>query len=235
MLTVLTTARTGSNYFCDAVDMGFSNINVHYEIYNKDCCYLGRDQSVRNALFATYSRNDLHNVVRDDPVAFVTHLQAACKEDYMLFKLFVDHLSPEHTRALLSQSTRVIVLKRNFLDSFISNEKAKQVGAYSLVSTTNVKITFDTETYRKYKGYYDALYVSYETFLQENKIPHAVVHYTDFCENPTATMQSIFHGLDVRPNPQPGTVTFSKQDTSEDYQDKIDNYQEFLDIFSTEK
>ena len=40
LVTNICYARTGSNYFSQLLDYSFPNINAHYELFNKQQCYM---------------------------------------------------------------------------------------------------------------------------------------------------------------------------------------------------
>ena len=129
LITVITISRTGSNYFCDLVEKSFTNINVSYELFNKRECVIG---DLNFPLYDKFKHNydnvplkDLHTKIKDDPLQLLKNISEHCKEESVLFKLFYDHLPLEQTQEIIANSSCIIFLKRDFLDRFISNEKAK--------------------------------------------------------------------------------------------------------------
>uniref|UniRef100_A0A6C0I038 Sulfotransferase domain-containing protein n=1 Tax=viral metagenome TaxID=1070528 RepID=A0A6C0I038_9ZZZZ len=238
LITVLTIARSGSNYFCDFIEKIFENINVNYELFNKNNCYANK--KIKNKLIEIYENEKLNEEIINDPFKLLTHISDICEENNILFKLFLDHLNEIETENILSKSSFVIILKRNYLDSFISNEKALKLNNFSLISTTYEKILFNFKIYEKQKKYFEKLYEKYENFIKENKIPYVIINYEDFhklnLEQQKQYMKQIFDEKMPENNiilkDKINKLFYTKQDTSHSYKDKIINYEEFENYFS---
>jgi len=239
LITILTTARSGSNYFCECIEKSFEDINVNYELFNKNICCL--HNKLKKPISAIYdiSFDNLHVKIKDNPYQLIERIKQSVSENNILFKLFLDHLSSNETENILIKSKMVIILKRNVLDMFISNEKALLVNRYSEINTTDIKIRFDCKQYENIKAYYEKLFKIYDIFLKKNNIPYIVIHYEEFhtltLKEQKLNMKNIWdtyipgNCINIVKNEKP--ITFFKQDISNDYKDKIINYTEFLEYF----
>lgn len=164
----------------------------------------------------------------------INNIKSICYESNVLYKLFLDHANESDTKTILSQSSMVIILKRNFLDIYISNEKAKLLKTWSNKTTNGINIVFDCKQYENEKVYYEQLYNLYETYLQDSSIPYVMIQYEDFhklsLQEQKVYVQDIV-ALDLHDTHR--DFCYIKQDTTTDYRDKIVNYEEFQDYFQT--
>lgn len=239
LITILTTARTGSNYFCEYIEKSFEDINVNYELFNTGVCCL--NHKLKKPISALYdiSFQNLHIKIKDNPYQLIDTIAHNITENNILFKLFLDHLSQNETENILIKSKMVIILKRNFVDMFISKQKAVLLNKYSQINTTDIKIIFDFKEYENIKAYYEKLFVVYDIFLKKNNIPFVVINYEEFhtlsLKEQQLFMKNIWdtyipeNAINIIKNATP--ITFFKQDISNDYKDKISNYTEFLEYF----
>jgi len=242
LITVITISRTGSNYFCDLVEKSFTNIHVSYELFNKNECYIG-DFKLYNKFKDNYDNvplKELYTKIKDNPLQLLKNISQHCKEESFLFKLFYDHLSLEQTKEIITNSSCIIFLKRDFLDRFVSNEKARNLNEYSCIDTTHKKIFFDKKEYQRKRVYYDTLETKIYDIVKECSIPSIDIHYETFHSLDTHLQrlflqQNVFDkyvsevGITIRENPSP--PRFFKQDLTSCYEEKIENYPEFEEYF----
>jgi LPS sulfotransferase NodH len=238
LVTILTIARTGSNYFCELIEKNFTDINVSYELFNNKYCYI--NDNLYNKISKIYeSSGNLHEKIKDNPFDLLINISNTCHENNICFKLFLDHLNSIESNKILMNSSLVIILKRNYLDSYISNEKAIQLKKYSNINTDNIKIHFDINNFNHSKKKYDDLYEIYLKYILENNISYIEINYEDFHKlnllEQQIFMQKIFdekiRNNTIKINKNHNSMTFFKQDTSENYKDKIINYTEFVEYF----
>ena len=231
LITVLCVARSGSNFFCDFIDKCFQDVCVNYELFNKFVCC--PKVGLTEELKTLYNCENLHEVISlSPPMQLINNIKSICDESNVLFKLFLDHLNESDTKTILSQSSIVIILKRNFLDIYISNEKAMLLKTWSKKSTNDIRIVFDYKQYENQKVYYEKLYNLYETYLQDSSIPYVTIQYEDFHKLSLQEQKVYVRDIvalnlrDTHPD-----FCYEKQDTTTDYRDKIVNYEEFQDYF----
>lgn len=239
LITTLTFARTGSNYFCEFIYNNLTNINVNFELFNNKYCCI-KNNEIFQQITSLYGGSDnLCEKVKHDPYKLITDIQNLSTEKNVFFKLFLDHLNVEHTENILSKSSFIILLKRNYLDAFISNQKAKKINKYSIASTTNIQIEFDFKKYENNTKYITTLYEKYKSFIIQNKIPFIIIDYDDFhilnFSEQKIYIKKIFDKYlpnnDIYIKENSGSIKFIKQDLSHFYKDKIINYPEFVDYY----
>jgi len=238
LITILTIARTGSNYFCELIEKYFTDINLSYELFNNSVCYINTNMFDKISKIYEASGN-LHEKIKDNPFDLLINISNTCDENNICFKLFLDHLNSIESNKILMNSSLVIILKRNYLDSYISNEKAIQLKKYSNINTDNIKIHFNINNFNHSKKIYDDLYESYLKYILENNISYIEINYEDFHKlnllEQQIFIQKIFdekiqnNTIKINNNDEP--LSFFKQDTSTNYKDKIINYEEFSAYF----
>jgi len=238
LITLLSIPRTGSNYFCNFIDKSFKNISVNYELFNKSKCYI-RNNLYQEISLLYDSSGDLHEKLKDDPFQLLVNISNVCQEENIMFKLFLDHLTMDKSTKILSYSSLVLFLKRDYLDVYISNEKASLLNKYSNIDTTNIKIKFDHCKYEKKINYNNKYYQLLRDFIIENNIPYVDIHYDSFhklnIKEQQLFLKDVFDkyltGNNIQMNENIGEIGFFKQDLSSSYEDKIENYEEFLEFF----
>ena len=110
-------------------------------------------ESFRLSLNIT-NQTKLVNLARNYPFHFIYQLRDIGKENILVYKIFPDHLPDYKVQKLLDISDLVIVNQRNFVDTFISLEKAKELVQQNIpnpwikVDTTNLKIYFEPEKFK---------------------------------------------------------------------------------------
>jgi hypothetical protein len=242
LITLLTIPRTGSNYFCNFTDKSFKNISVNYELFNTDICYVR--YNLRKKIWLLYDASDnLHEKVKDDPFQLLVNISNVCEEENIMFKLFLDHLKINDSQKILLNSSLIIFLKRDYLDVYISHEKAKLLNEFENIDTTNIKINFDPLNYESKNNYYNNYYHILRDFIIENNIPYVDIHYDSFhklnVKEQQMFLKDIFDkyliGNNIQFKEKVDPLHFFKQDRSYSYREKIENYDEFLEYFSKQK
>jgi hypothetical protein len=91
--------------------------------------------------------DSLRKKIVDNPVEYIRRLRAIDEATVPTFKIFPDHLSSEGLRAVIADAHGVVLLTRNLLQSFISNEVAMQVGVFGGIDTSTQRIAFEPERF----------------------------------------------------------------------------------------
>lgn len=249
LITVLSIPRTGSNYFCNLIENSFTNINVTYELFHPDKCYINNNNNNNKDLYDKISllydvsgdlrHNNLHEKIKNDPYQLIKNIKNVCNEENILFKLFLDHLPIENAKEILLNSSLIVFLKRKFLDTFISDEKGYLLKKYSNVDTTNIKIEFKPKHYEKKLNHINKYYNIFKNFILENEISYIEIDYDDFHQLNLKEQQRFLkkmfdiylHGNNIQMNENVINIEVFKQDRSQCYEDKIENYEEFKKYF----
>ena len=140
---------------------------------------------------------------------------------------------------MLDISDLVIVNQRNFVDTFISLEKAKELVQQNIpnpwikVDTTNLKIYFEPEKFKLEKEKYENWYDRNLFHIQKKNIPFVRLNYESFHQLNNLEKQKFLQAIWLKYLPPDLTVIeekdsemLEKQDTSQTYLDKISNYEE---------
>ena len=102
-------------------------------------------EPVNNRL-GNYPRS-LRQRVTDSPLNYIESIQQEISQEYLLFKIFPQHLLDDKLKLLIEHSDHVIYFLRNVLHSFISNEIAKKLNCYGGVDTSGIKVAFTPEAF----------------------------------------------------------------------------------------
>lgn len=135
--------RTGSNLFEEMMAQN-ANISMHGELFNPSfikkkntLSYLGFDLSRRE-----HAPFDLIRAIQEDSAP---HLAG--------FRLFYEHDTRVLRHVLQDPGCAKIILRRNLLDSYVSQKIAQETGQWKLASIfrrKSAKITFDLQEFRQY-------------------------------------------------------------------------------------
>jgi len=241
LVTIIGHARTGSNYLCKLIEESFPDIVSHYELFNKQECHI--NLNYKDKLELHYNTDKLHSVAHETPLEFLDTVINLSDKKIVSHKIFPEHMTLDTAKKIVDKSKMIFVVKRNFIDVYISKKRAilmleNHSNPWINVDTTNLKIDFDKEEFITQKNIYEEWYrIMTECLITRGK-PYCVLYYDEF------------HTLDIK-----GQQTFIKekmeqfingeclnltvtevehvlkqQDSSLDYKTKLNNYSEFMDF-----
>jgi len=153
-LVVLSFARSGSTHLMSLLRL-VTPLRVYMEIFHyrleimKDGLGADAERIFREMPQAAAGDDSvaLRKKIVDAPVDYVRRLRAIDPATIPTFKVFPEHLSSEGLRAVIADARGVVLLTRNLLQSFISNEVAMQVGVFGGLDTSAQRIAFDPERF----------------------------------------------------------------------------------------
>lgn len=253
IVTIIGYPRTGTNYLLCFIRKYFPHFNVNFEIFNPQQCFMNEDYIQEMLDSFTLSPNvtsesKLVNLAHNYPFHFINQLRDIGEEKILIYKIFPEHLPEFKVRKLLFVSDLVILNERNFVDTFISLEKAKELVRQNIpnpwikVDTTNLKIHFGPEKYKLEKEKHDSWFNKNLSYVREKNIPFVRLSYESFHELKILEKQKMLQGIWLKHFPEELTIIrekdselLEKQDTNRKYQDKIYNYLEFNLYFKKEK
>ena len=237
IVTILGYPRTGTNYLLCFIRKYFPHFNVNFEIFNPEKCFMNESympqmlDSFRLSLNIT-NQSKLVNLARNYPFHFINQLRDIGDEKILIYKIFPDHLPHYKVEKLLDISDLVIVNQRNFVDSFISLEKAKELVIQNIpnpwikVDTTNLKIYFEPEKFMLEKEKYENWYDINLFHIQKKNIPFVRLNYESFHQLNNLEKQKFLQAIWLKYLPPDLTVIeekdsemLEKQDTSQTYLD----------------
>ena len=136
---------------------------------------------------------------------------------------------------VIKHSEFVFLLKRNFIDVYISYKKAKKINIYTKIDTSNIKIDFNINEYEKQKADYEKYFEEIEKYCNLYKIKYYIIDYDELHgmkEDKILFIKNIIEKqLKIKLTLEK-TGIMIKQDTSTDYKDKINNYDVFKQYIS---
>lgn len=255
LVTVLAHERTGTNYFLGFINNKFKNIICNYEVFNPGKCYLLPQflTALKNNNY-NVEQNHLQKISKKNPVKFLKTLLNLCEEKIMFHKIFPSHLDINQVYKIIDTSQFIFILKRNFIDVYISlqkclylvNEWSKTKDNYppgyniwANSNTTNIKITFDPEDFEKKKEKYDNWYQSIEKYLKKINKKFDIIYYETFHKLSNEEKKIYLKNRLLLSIPEDllefddntRILPFFKQDLETNYQNKITNYTDFKKYF----
>ena len=241
LVTIIGHARTGSNYLCKLIEESFPDVVSHYELFNKQMCHVNLNYKKR--LENHYKTDNLHRVAANNPNDFLETVINLSDKDIISHKIFPEHMTLENAKEIVTKSRMCFVVKRNFIDVYISKKRAilmteTHSNPWIDVDTTNFKIDFNSDEFIKQKQEYDEWYRNMTNFLIAIGKPYTTLYYDEFHildikgqqELIKEKMEQFINGESLNLNVNRVEEVLKKQDKSLDYKTKINNYNDFMDF-----
>ena len=241
LVTIIGYARTGSNYLCKLIEESFPDIVSHYELFNKQKCHINLDYKDR--LEKYYKTDNLHKVADNKPLDFLDTVINLSGKNIVSHKIFPEHLTLENAKKIINKSRMVFIVKRNFIDVYISKKRAilmteTHSNPWIDVDTTNFKIDFNRDEFISQKRDYDEWYRNMTDYLITTGKPYTTLYYDEFHtldikgqqELIKEKMEQFINGESLNLNVTSVREVLKKQDSSLDYKTKLNNYSEFMDF-----
>lgn len=100
-------------------------------------------------------RDTIREYALQEPLAYLDKIKVLAQEigkHTVIFKVFPGHLRDvEKLAEVISVSDAMIKLRRNTLQSYISNKKAIKVGTYANVDTSGIDVDFNAEEFQNWR------------------------------------------------------------------------------------
>ena len=242
LITIVSYARTGSNYLCKLIEESFPNIVSHYELFNKQKCHI--NEYYKEILEEHYKTPYLHEIADKNPIEFLDTVIDKCEKFVLSHKIFPEHLDLNDAFKIVDKSDFVFINKRSFIDVYISKKRAlKMLETHSNpwieVDTTGFKIDFDGDEFLREARIYNKWFMDVTEYIVKSGKPYTIINYDCFHSKDEESQQDFLKEklgesipeefLDFNTN----IYTLNKQDTSLDYSTKINNYAEFIEFISS--
>ena len=241
LVTILGHARTGSNYLCKLIEESFPDVVSHYELFNKQMCHINLDYKDR--LEKHYKTDNLHKVANNNPLDFMETVINLSDKNIVSHKIFPEHITLENAKKIVNRSRMIFVVKRNFIDVYISKKRAIMMtdthnNPWIDVDTTNFKIDFNRDEFISQKRDYDEWYRNMTDYLITTGKPYTTLYYDEFHslnikgqqELIKEKMERFINGECLNLNVNSVREVLKKQDKSLDYKTKVNNHKEFMDF-----
>lgn len=245
LITIITHARSGSNYLCNLIEKSFDNINSNYEIFNKQKCYIN-EKNINKILkeYNLENSNDLNLLVHKNPLNFLENVIKLSNEPIISHKIFSEHLDFNYINLIINKSDFLIILKRKFIDIYISKKRAIEMQKYHdnpwiNINTTDYKIDFDKNEYENQLNNYNDWFKKINKTIKLNNKNYVIIDYDRFFnlniedqinlinkELSKSIPNYLLNYIEINKN-----NLLQKQDKSNDYITKINNYKDFFNYF----
>lgn len=227
-IVIIAYARSGSTLLCGLLDT-FSDAKVYREIFHYHLATirqsLGGDADAILGQ-SEMSDKDQRTAVALNPKAYLDKIGALNVGASFVFKAFNGHLPPKSLKTVIEGSEAVIVLRRNLVHSFISNEIANARQVWGGAETSSDEVTFDAQKFFSYcRGILEFQKTALE-IASAASIKTLEICYEDIAE-PELGQQNVLSvmdelGISRRPNPQPRLIP-RRQDARRFASDKVTN------------
>jgi hypothetical protein len=169
-VVIVSSPRSGTNFFCECLADLDQNLGL-FEVFNKGGLYGGRQGSVLGT-FSKHLERRIRDVsdpallefVHDSPIDALNIIgRAAAADGYSTFsyKIFPKQVAEGAFGQILhAERTRVVVIVRQRLDTFISYQKARQADVWKNQSTEDILPTIDVKAFLKWAKRLDTWYES---------------------------------------------------------------------------
>lgn len=259
IIIIISTERSGTNFFCDFIGKAFTNVNSNFELFpkqnekNNNTVHL----SYKSAKYLIKVYNIDYNIKHENVMMEITkHMKNMKKTDIIKkicevpgfnifsFKIFQNQVTEEELDEIIKMSSFCIFLKRNPVDRYVSFIKAIESGHWDKVNNSDQKIIFDIERYEWETGITTKFINNATNICKKNKIQIANIYYETFFELSLREMQDYLHykiflkkfwdsDIDLI-NTSQIILNFTRQDNETDISKKIINYDEVKDFIAKE-
>ena len=249
LFVLVANRRTGSNYLMKVFD-SFPDIEFFGEVYHWDTVWMPPNRKKEYVKWLKDTKNidinigdkpfedqELVKFNHRDPEHFLNFLTLTTKKKYAGFKIFPEHLSWQKLETHLLSNTNItkIILRRNLLDVYISDEILQQTQHSQGYDTSNIKIKIDCVDFKKWYFDTQSYYSRIELYLKNSSQPYSELSYEDIhsYNNNEEKVNFIYswlnkHDFDIKSKPQASEYT-KKQDRRTDSLRKVENAQELTD------
>lgn len=235
--------RTGSNYLMRVFD-SFPEMEFFGEVYHKQTVWMPANRKKEyinwlaeqhnlkiNAGDRPFEDKELVRLNHDHPQYFLDFLVATTSYKYAGFKIFPEHLRwfKLKTHLLANKAIPKIILKRNLLDVYISDEILNLTKCSQKQDTSNIKIDFDCLDFKAWYHTTQSFYSRIELFLKNDGQTYLEISYEELHNRGDNEEKTIFlkswlnqNGIDVTQLPK--TVDYTrKQDKRKHSLAKVKN------------
>ena len=177
--------------------------------------------------------------MRGDPVRSLGEIERILQDQGFTsfsYKVFPPHLGGDKLFAVLGMpGTSAVFVRRRFIDSYISAQKARAVGSWTQENTTDLTVSLDYDDFSRWLGQRRGWFAAARAHLEDNGLPFGTLIYEQDIDCPledhVAKAQGLFRqfGFDPAYDFAAARPKHTKQDRSSDYGRKVRNWTEFCD------
>ena len=232
---VLAHARSGSTLLCEKL-ASLTSEHVYLEIFHHNIDVIKQHlKEDANAVLNRISEDHdqaLRDRIAENPLQLLDAVSAVKGDSKSIFfKVFPGHLGPERLAQVLGQCSGTLILFRNLLHSFLSNQIATRNNKWANFDTSESLTRFDPEAFLVHVKSVSAFYKHAEGLVRATALSHAHIHYEELAK-PGETDRVLTSALNrinvpvIRNDAAPGIM---RQDKRSLATDKVSNPDELLD------
>lgn len=167
----------------------------------------------------------LVDLARVDPAQFLNYCANANNREILCVKCFPGHIDENKIEFFIKNAHGAIILKRNLVHSFISDEIATQTNKYTNTNTSDIKILFDSKKFKNWVKQKIIFLQQIEFIINSNKQKAIVVNYEDIIAQNMAGFISkmLYLGIELGQSFSLNDVWSNRQDQRIRATDKVTN------------
>lgn len=245
---VLFIGRTGSTYLMQT----FDTLNECRVL-----CAYGEIFTSIEAIMRTFHADTKLNIIPemyksyalDNPYEYIQFIDENVPDKYLFSKIQIPYLIQKHDdlikKILSYKNCKLIIVKRNLLDSYISEKKAEMANKWSKVDTTDMKITINPEEYVKYYSRINSAYIKIINIIKSLNKEYLIINYDDIHKNNIndrektniiiSKLKTINLNLEINNTKYEKMEFLFLQDKNKDICEKISNYDELKSYLDDKK
>ncbi len=242
-ICIIAIPRTGTNHLCKVLQ-SIPSAHVLREIFNPAGVMGATTNDIsllaaRSAIAMAKDNRDKNLVswVRNHPteaLKAVRQSAVSAGKDLLVFKVFPKQITAENLLAILAtKDLATAIVKRRPVDSYISYVKAKLIGKWLAVDTSDVKVELRASDYIVWHASASGWYRSVETFLGDQNLNHFEFNYeSSICLEPNESL-SLFidrcnsFNFEIKMPDSAQVSGYRRQDLSERSSEKVSNWESF--------
>jgi LPS sulfotransferase NodH len=179
---------------------------------------------------------------RENPVATLEGVSEGSREPVVTFKVFPNHLPrPVMNDAFFTRDDMAfLLLRRRFIECYISGIKARSAGLFTQIDTTALKPTLSTERFVEWSERVRRWYGWFERTLEERGKPYDTISFERHLDGKTGReslefiMPMLEHQGFTQLTMPTNVIEGERQDQEARYQDRVANWDEFVQAMRDE-
>lgn len=235
---MLFVARTGSSNLMQLIDC-LKDMKV--------LCDYGEIFTIPEAVMRTFhgdvklgiEPNNYKSFAINNPYKYLKFINGCIEEKYLCSKIQIPYLANRPTNVKKSivnfNNAKFIVIKRNLIDTYISNKKASIVNKWSKVDTSDIKLTIDIENFKAYCNRMTTMYNNAYKLLKGKDyvvVDYDELHRYNTIKSKIEYVQRRLKEMNINTEIDYNIVSkqdfLFKQDNNLHHIDKIKNYNDFI-------
>lgn len=241
LIVFLARPRTGTNYLVNLLSEG-KQIESKTEIFHSKKPYGLKDEEVfqiTDVDVTDFTDSEKAKLIHKEASKVINYFKLkACKTGIPIsFKIFPGHLTNELVDELLIKDNDVIkvIIDRDILPTYVSRAKARKVGKWTKVNTSDVEIDIDIDDFESWFTKMNSWYAFIKGGLSAAKASFIYLDYKEITggsdnenyELVRSRLKAIGLTLGAIDNNE-FINTHNKQDKGRKIQDSIVNWNEFI-------